>query len=415
MAQRFDVAVLGAGIVGVSAAIHLRRAGLSVVLVDRRRPGDETSFGNAGIIQREGVHPYVFPRSLSRIAAVALGRRTEARLQWSSLPAVAPFLWRYFRASAPHVARRTFEANAQLFARCLSSHETLAQAAGAGDLISRRGWVAAFRSSGSVRNAARQLEELRELGLDAALLGPAELAALEPHLDVSRLEGAAHYRDPWAVSDPGELVKAYARLFEAEGGAIVEREVAPPGRAGPAHDFGGLVAERVVVALGPWSKPFLDAMGLVLPMGLKRGYHRHFRAKGGATLARPVVDEEHGFVLAPMSRGIRLTSGAEFARLDAPARPVQIERALPLARQLFALEDALDAQAWLGARPVFPDLRPVIGPAPGLAGVWLDFGHAHHGLTLGPASGELLAAMMTGGEPFMDPAPFSASRFVRGD
>ena len=76
--------------------------------------------------------------------------------------------------------------------------------------------------------------------------------------------------------------------------------------------------------MGPWSKPFLDRLGLGLPMGVKRGYHRHYAAKGNAVLTRPVVDDHYGFVLAPMARGIRLTSGAEFARHDARSTPVQL-------------------------------------------------------------------------------------------
>jgi D-amino-acid dehydrogenase len=148
-------------------------------------------------------------------------------------------------------------------------------------------------------------------------------------------------------------------------------------------------------------------------MGVKRGYHRHYAARGNAVLTRPVVDDDNGFVLAPMVRGIRLTSGAEFARQDAPPTPVQIARAEPIARGLFPLGETVDAQSWLGSRPVFPDLREAIGRAPGLDGVWLNFGHAHHGLTLGPATGLLLAQMIAGETPYTDPTPYSAERFGR--
>ncbi|HSO46537.1 MAG TPA: FAD-binding oxidoreductase, partial [Rhizobiaceae bacterium] len=135
--------------------------------------------------------------------------------------------------------------------------------------------------------------------------------------------------------------------------------------------------------------------------------------KGTAVLTRPVAADHYGFVLAPMSRGIRLTSGAEFARHDAKSTPVQLARAEPHARGLFPLGESVDKEAWMGARPVFPDLRPAIGKAPGLDGVWLNFGHAHHGLTLGPATGLLLAQMMSGAEPFTDASPYSAARFAR--
>ena len=130
-------------------------------------------------------------------------------------------------------------------------------------------------------------------------------------------------------------------------------------------------------------------------------------------MTRPLLDVENGYCLAPMAQGIRLTTGAEFAARDArahagAARPVQ-----PAARALFPLGEAVEPQAWMGSRPCFPDSRPVIGRAPGHAGLWLAYGHAHWGLTLGPATGRLMAEMMTGRTPFCDPAPYGAERFIR--
>jgi D-amino-acid dehydrogenase len=112
-----------------------------------------------------------------------------------------------------------------------------------------------------------------------------------------------------------------------------------------------------------------------------------------------------------MNRGIRLTTGAEFARRDAPPTPVQIARTLPVARELFPLDGAIDAAPWMGRRPCMPDMLPVIGKAARHAGLWFDFGHQHHGLTLGPVTGRLLAEMMTGEEPLADPTPFAPGRF----
>jgi len=107
-----------------------------------------------------------------------------------------------------------------------------------------------------------------------------------------------------------------------------------------------------------------------------------------------------------MEQGIRLTTGAEFAARDAPPTPVQFDRLLPAARELFPLGEQAEAQTWLGARPCFPDSRPVIARAPRHGGLWLACGHAHWGLTLGPATGRLIAEMMTGATPFCDPAPY---------
>ena len=112
-------------------------------------------------------------------------------------------------------------------------------------------------------------------------------------------------------------------------------------------------------------------LGLKLPLAVKRGYHRHFHAQGNAALARPVLDAGVGYVITPMEQGIRMTTGVEFAARDAAPTPVQFDRIMPKARELFPLGERADDKTWLGSRPCFPDSRPVIGRAPGLAGLWL--------------------------------------------
>jgi len=146
-----------------------------------------------------------------------------------------------------------------------------------------------------------------------------------------------------------------------------------------------------------------------LPLFIKRGYHQHYR--GGAPLQQPVLDAERGYLLAPMQRGLRLTTGAEFAPLDAAPTPVQPSKAERLARQLLDLGQPLPESPWLGARPCTADMLPVMGPAPRHPGLWFNFGHAHQGFTLGPVAGRLLAEMVAGGTPWIDPAPYLPARF----
>jgi D-amino-acid dehydrogenase len=146
-------------------------------------------------------------------------------------------------------------------------------------------------------------------------------------------------------------------------------------------------------------------------MGVKRGYHVHMRPKGNATLSLPVLDADIGYLIAPMARGIRMTSGAEFAHRDSIATPLQLDRVEPYAKALFPLEGRVEAQPWKGARPCMPDMLCVLGKAPRHKGLWFDFGHAHHGLTLAGSSARLLGEMITGETPFTDPAPYSLARF----
>jgi len=175
---------------------------------------------------------------------------------------------------------------------------------------------------------------------------------------------------------------------------------------------GVIQAKAAVIALGPWSAELVRKFGYRLPLQVKRGYHMHYSTLNGARLNLPVLDAEAGYVIAPMTRGIRLTTGVELGRCDAPPTPVQLEAVEPLARDIFPLGDRVDDKPWLGRRPCTPDMMPVIGPAPRHDGLWFAFGHAHHGLTLGPVTGRLIADLMTGVRPFVDPRPFQAERFL---
>jgi D-amino-acid dehydrogenase len=412
---RTDVIVLGAGIAGVSVALHLQERGRSVALIDRRGPGEETSYGNAGLIQREGVVPYAFPRDPALLLKYAFNRLPEAHLHWSALPRIAPWLYRYWRASTPARVAATARAMRPLVERCVLEHEALMQAAGILPMMRRTGYLRVYRSAEKLDAAlAEDAADRETYGVNFAALDRAAVAALEPHLKDS-IAGGVLMPDPVSVGNPGAVVKAYAHLFEQRGGRVLRgeartlQEASGDWQVQTAEDTVG--APEAVIALGPWADDILRALGYRFPLGVKRGYHRHFAAQGNATLARPVLDAERGYMLAPMTAGIRLTTGAEFALRDAPPTPVQLERSLAAARDIFPLAEPTEDGTWLGRRPCLPDMLPVVGPAPRHRGLWLDFGHHHLGFTLGPVTGRLLAELMTGAAPFTDPAPYRADRF----
>jgi D-amino-acid dehydrogenase len=410
-----DVLVLGAGMVGVSAALHLQQRGRDVILVDKHeRAGEETSFGNGGLIESASVFPYMFPRDFAQIFQYAINNAPQVRYQFSDLPVFLPWLVRYFLASSPDRALHSAMAELPLIQRSLIEHEALIAEAKVPDLLRRTGWIKLFRSDATLENAVRNFERAKHYGVAGEVLDSKAIEAREPNL-TGEFAGAVYFPAPGFVPDPGALAKAYAALFQRKGGRFVvgDARTLEQGAGGwrVAAATGAAVAREVVVALGPWSDLVFRPLGYSIPLGVKRGYHLHLAPRGNAVLHHPVLDSDLGYLLAPMNRGIRLTTGVEFARRDALPTPIQLRRALPRAHALFPMGDPVEAKPWMGARPCLPDMLPVIGKAPRHAGLWFDFGHQHHGLTLGPATGRLLAEMMTGETPFADPAPFAAERF----
>ena len=409
-----DVIVLGAGIVGIGAALNLQERGRSVVLVDRQGPGQGTSFGNAGLIQREAIMPYTFPDDPVTLIQAALNVRVDAYYQFADLRKVAPWLYEYWKHSFADKVEASANARAPLFEICLTEHDKIAEKAGATAQLRRDGWIKIFSKEKSLADEIGKANELMPFGVHADVLGREELLAKEPHL-MGDLVGGVHWKDPYSLAEPLALSLAYEALFEKQGGQFKSGDAKSlqqePNGWSVQTSEGRVYAKDCLVALGPWANDVTEPLGYRLPLGVKRGYHMHYRTKGNATLNHPVLDGDTGYLLAPMTHGIRLTTGAEFADRDAPPSYVQLERAEPIARSHFPLADRVDPQPWLGRRPCTPDMVPVMGPAPKHPGLWFSFAHAHHGLTLAGSAGRFMAELMTGETPFCDPAPYRVDRF----
>lgn len=411
-----DTVVLGAGMVGVSIACHLQQRGRSVTLVDRCEPGRETSFGNAGLIQREAVQPHPFPRDLASLWRVLPNRSIDIRFRPAAMFAEASPLWQYWRYSAPDSFARIVPAYASLIAHSTAEHESLFQAAGAESLIRRDGWLQVFRTPSVYEAFLAKAEEFRErFGVTFQAVGQGTLRDMVPDLSRAAV-GAVHWTNSWSVSDPGGLVQAYANYFRRLGGTVCQAEARD---IEPVADGWRLTADQetieareLVLATGPWSPSWLARLGYDMPMFVMRGYHMHYDPAPGASLGYGVMDHEKGYLLTPKVGGVRLTTGAELNTIDAPPRMGQLDAAEATAREFFALGERRDAAPWKGARPCMADMKPVIGAAHRHRNLWFAFGHGHQGFTLGPATGRLLGEMMDGETTTVDMAPFSSDRFA---
>ncbi|XQU07305.1 FAD-dependent oxidoreductase [Halomonas sp. LY9] len=407
--------VLGAGMVGVSIAWQLQQRGYQVTLVDRRQPGRETSFGNAGIIQREAVRPYPFPRDMKTILSVLPNRRVDIRYRPTGMVNAASPLLSYWHHSSSRLYKKIVPEYASLIQLCLEAHAPMIEASGADHLVRREGWLEIYRTQEKLAKRVKEAEEARELyGVQFTVLDREALSEKEPQLD-EKIIGAIHWLDPWTVADPGGLVAAYAASFEAMGGRVVQADITGVTQQGDTWTVTtseeAFNVDQVVMALGPWAGQWMKPLGYHFPTFVKRGYHMHYATQPGAELNYWLMDAEVGYLLAPMNAGVRLTTGAELDRLESPADEEQLGAAEKVARTIFPLGERKDSAAWKGARPCLPDMKPVIGPAPRHPGLWLAFGHGHQGFTLGPATGQLLADMMEDKPTAIDMAPFRADRF----
>jgi D-amino-acid dehydrogenase len=393
--------VLGAGMVGTTAALALQAQGHAVRLLDARAPGQETSLGNAGVIQAEARAPYAFPRDPRQLLGYALGQGND--LLWSArtLPGMAGALWAYFRASAPQCLPATIAAYAQLIAHATTDHSALIAQIGpeAEALLRRTGLGELYADPRAFDARQREARAFAQThGLALTFRDSAALSAEDPAIRATAA-GALIWQDSHSLSDPAALTGLYAGLFTQRGGSLIcdtLRSLTATTAGWKANLGGGghLDAEQIVLALGPWSPQILRPLGYRIPMVYKRGYHQHYAAP--TPLSRPYVLAEHGVVLSSMPRGMRMTTGAHLAALNAPRDLRQIRRGQTAAASLVDIGDPLPEPPWHGTRPCLPRMLPMIGRAPRHKGLWFNFGHGHQGLTLGPTSARLLVDIIDG-------------------
>jgi D-amino-acid dehydrogenase len=408
------IAVVGAGIVGVSCALHLRRDGHEVTLLDPRAPGTATSFGNAGVIAASAVAPNSTPALRRDIPRILFDRDSAVRVRWSYLPRVAPWLIRFLLAGRDVRVRQIADALVPLTTRALAAHRELMALSGAEELLRPVGWLKVYETAAGFADGQYDRDIMTARGVRCDVLSSDEIRQLEPSLARRYVKGLFQ-PDNACVLSPHRLVQAHAAQFQRLGGSVVQERVrsVQPIDGGVRLDceLGFRVFDAVVIAAGAWSKELARQVGDRVPLDTERGYHLNIEPGEAGELRRTVVFPERGFVLAPMLDGIRLTSGVELAGLDAAPDFSRIRRLLPAAREaLPGLSDRVTRQ-WLGYRPSTPDSLPVIGRSPHSRAVFYAFGHQHLGLTLGPITGRVITELLGGRTPEIDLGPYRSDRF----
>ena len=409
------VVVIGAGMVGVSAALWLQESGHEVTLVDRGAPGRGTSFGNAGIFATYACIPINSPRRIIDAPSMLLDPASPLSIQWSYLPRFLPWALRFLSACRPGRVRATVRALSEILARAEEGFRPLARWAGIESLLGPAGALYVYESEESWRRDRGNRERRRAHGVAIRELDPSEVYELEPALANIVYRGT-YMEDVFYLRSPHAVVDGLARAFVQWGGRLRRAEVRSigsglPGLLEVVTAGERILADRVVVASGAWSKRLLGQLGGSIPLDTERGYHVVF-PDAASLLNRPVAPVEGGFFMTPMDGGLRAAGTVEFAGLDAPPRAARIEALTAAARRL--LPDLGDpAESWLGFRPTLPDALPAIGPLPADPRILCAFGHQHLGMTLGGITGKLIAELVDGASPpSVDLTPFLPERFA---
>lgn len=392
-----DIAVIGAGVIGLAIAHRLAVAGREVAVIDPDPPGAGASFGNAGTIADYAVQPVGTPSVLRNLPSLLFDRDSPLAIRRAALFSLAPWLLRFARQSLPAAARRNAVAIAGLTADACAGWESLAAEIGGQDLLRRNGCLYLHETPKDHAAAKDDLDFRRRLGVNVEMIGPDALAALEPGLPPIA-GGGAFFPDAVFMADPGQMVTRLARAAFNAGARHIRARVdgLERGRDGVMLRGPGLSlrARRVVIAAGAHSRALARQAGDRIPLDTERGYHVEYDM-ATPLLTRPCSPTSRGFYMCPMTGRLRVAGTVELGGVTAPPSAHRIARLDEGARRMFPdLPPA--ARSWMGFRPSIPDSVPVIGPSRGGDDVLLAFGHGHIGLTLAPVTARMIVAALEG-------------------
>ena len=409
--ERTDIAVIGAGVVGLTIALDLAEAGSDVVLVDPGVPGMGASYGNAGTIAGYATSPVGTPDVLRSLPSLMLSRTSPLAIRHRALPELMPWLLRFLWQSRPAAAERNARAIAALLADAGDRWDDLAlQVQGAG-ILQRRGCLYLYETAAARTAAEPEMARRRALGVEVDLIGPDQLAELEPSLPPG-MGGAAYFTGATFLDDPGRMMGLIAAIVLRKARhlpARAERLTRGPDWVvieGPGLH---LHARRVVIAAGAQSRKLAMQAGDRIPMDTERGYHVEWDM-ADPLLSRPTCPTARGFYFCPMAGRLRVAGTVELGGLRLPPSPHRVQKLVEGARAFFPDLGPPDRD-WMGFRPSLPDSLPVIGPSRGGAEVIHAFGHGHLGVTMAPVTAGIVSDLLAGRPPRLDITPYSATRF----
>ena len=410
-----QILVAGAGIVGISTAIWLQRAGHEVTVVDRTGAGNGTSFGNGGVLASGAVVPVTVPGIIRKAPAMLLDRDAPLYLRWSYLPKLLPFLAKYLSHATDAHVDHYGKAMSSLLHDSVEQHQALTADTPAAKFITTEDYCFGYATRTEYEADSYGWGKRDAQGVQYEVVSAAEYAAYDPIFG-DAFQTVVRCKNHGRISDPGAYVRALADHFVDQGGtlritSISDIEMTDGAVTALITDDGTLRAEKIVFAMGPWSREIAHKLGVKVPFESERGYHIEW-VNPSAMPRAPMMVASGKFVLTPMQGRLRAAGVIEFGGLDAPASAAPLEM---LHRRLKTLlpDVTYDAATeWMGHRPAPADSLPLIGANDAGAHSYSAFGHSHVGLTGGPKTGRVIAELISARKPNMDLRAFDPMKFT---
>lgn len=410
-----DVIIIGAGVVGISAALDLQRRGYAVRVLDRDGVAAGSSAGNAGAFAFPEVEPLATPGIMKKAPRWLLDPLGPLSIPPTYAAQIAPWMWRFWRASRPDRYQALVSAQASLMGLCRAATERQITAVEGEGMMQRDGQMQLYESAAEYRAALPTWDLRRQHGIAFDLLeSPDAIAEIQPGLS-PRFTHAGYTPNWWNTVDPKRWVEHLAQVFLARGGQIERRDVRALEISADGVwvqlDDGAVDASKVVVSAGAWSHHLTQTVGEHIPLETERGYNTTL-PPGAFDLRLHLTFSRHGFVASRINGGVRIGGAVELGGLKLPPNYKRADTLLRKATQFLPGLNTQGGTQWMGFRPSLPDSIPVIGRSAKSRHLVYAFGHGHLGLTQSAGTAELVGALIDGTGPAVPVAPFSPSRFT---
>ena len=407
-----SVGIVGAGIQGVCAGLHILKKGIPVTIFDKQDPGMMASYGNAGHFSPYAVLQLNRPDVIYDVPKMLLSSSGPLALKWNYIPKMLPWIFKYFKSSTKKNMMHTAKYMHQILNLSLDAYDDMFKEIDTTNLVERKGIIYVWTNK---NKKSRELEiKIRdELGVKQKLVSKEEILELEPNLNPV-FDAGAYYDYAYHARDPHGILKRLFDLFIKKGGRFQKSEVKDIRQT---DDNNSEIVtseknynfEKIVLACGAFSKYFTDKLGENIPLDTERGYHVHFESMEHL-ISRPVIFLDRWFGMTPMNQGLRAVGTVELGGLKNPISKKRIDYIVKCAKELLPqLKEHKDE--WLGFRPTLPDFLPVIGPSSKFKNIIYSFGHQHLGWTLGAITGKIVSGIISGENTNLDLQPYSSKRF----
>ncbi|WP_322045652.1 FAD-dependent oxidoreductase [Paraburkholderia sp. J67] len=408
-----EVAVIGAGFVGLSCAFWLMRDGHAVTLYDPLGPGEGASYGNAGTFANYACIPVNNPDVFRQLPHFLFSSSSPLRIRWSYAPTLAPWLARFLLSATRQRYEASAKALAGILSRAFDGYREMLDDPALHAFVRERECLYLYSGASSFEAAQASLALRASLGVRFSTLDRDAIRALEPGLAPIFTRGTL-FDGSWYLSDPRGFLRALHASLVHRG--LTHRQASIARIAAGDHgvrlvDAGGVRsdAEHVVLCAGAHSGPLARQCGDALPLDTERGYHVRFPDTSNL-ISRPCGWAERGFYMTPMTGGIRAAGTVELGGFAARKNPDLLALLTRSAREALPALPQPDGD-WLGFRPSLPDGLPVIGASRRSPRVVYAFGHQHLGVTLGGVTGSVVADLVAGRPAPLDLAPYNPRRF----